>query len=585
MKVALFLSVLVGFATHALAATIYVPDDHPTIQAAVDAAAGGDTIIVRPGVYFENVTIDGKPLTVQSELGPDVTVIDGSGAAPVLSVLDNWSDPFVIEGFTIRNGDGAGYDRGWGAAGVDFEGCFLTLTGNIIEDNVSDSWGTAVFVFCAPAEISANVIRNNRGGGIAFEDGCGTVIDNTIVGNSGDAIYVNSYKSTGERTRPGKGGTIAGNLIAENGSGVYGGNDSSASVSNNVVVDNHGPGIWFDYSFLDAIGNVVARNDGPGIACTDMTHGYIVDNLILNNTADYGAGIYCKENLGWGLFAANNIIAGNSAAHEGGGIWFSHGMKGDAGLDTPTLVNNTIANNTAQIAGGGVYCGAGANALVSNTILWNNSAPEGKEIWLGHDWWPSTLDIDHCDVEGGQGSVYADTGCTLNWGAGMIDADPLFFDLAGGDFHLTFNSPCGNAGNGGASGMPTVDFEGDPRGAWGGADMGADEFFYHLYPVGEAVPGGTISIRVTGWPNGCTKLFLGSGIEDPPLPTMYGDLHLSRPLTMIYLGYIPQNGVITLETTVPPGWIPSGIYPFQALVGGFEWPSTALTNLMVLTVD
>jgi len=46
-----------GFPPTAIAATIYVPDDYPTIQAAVDAANPGDTIIVSPGIYTEQIII------------------------------------------------------------------------------------------------------------------------------------------------------------------------------------------------------------------------------------------------------------------------------------------------------------------------------------------------------------------------------------------------------------------------------------------------------------------------------------------------------------------------------------------------
>ncbi|HID43216.1 MAG TPA: hypothetical protein EYP30_05460 [Archaeoglobaceae archaeon] len=48
------------------ALTIYVPDDYPTIQGAVDAANPGDTIIVRDGIYYENVMVD-KSLNIRSE--------------------------------------------------------------------------------------------------------------------------------------------------------------------------------------------------------------------------------------------------------------------------------------------------------------------------------------------------------------------------------------------------------------------------------------------------------------------------------------------------------------------------------------
>jgi len=51
-------------------AVIYVPDDEPTIQDAIDSAANGDTIIVRPGTYVERIDFDGKGIAVVSENGP-----------------------------------------------------------------------------------------------------------------------------------------------------------------------------------------------------------------------------------------------------------------------------------------------------------------------------------------------------------------------------------------------------------------------------------------------------------------------------------------------------------------------------------
>ena len=68
------ISLLVLISTNA--ATIYVPDDYPTIQGAINAAVDFDTIIVRPGTYVENIDFAGKAITVKSEDGPDVTVID-----------------------------------------------------------------------------------------------------------------------------------------------------------------------------------------------------------------------------------------------------------------------------------------------------------------------------------------------------------------------------------------------------------------------------------------------------------------------------------------------------------------------------
>ena len=58
-------------------ATVHVPADFPTIQEAIDAAASHDTILVAPGTYVENLDTLGKDLTLRSEAGPAVTVIDG----------------------------------------------------------------------------------------------------------------------------------------------------------------------------------------------------------------------------------------------------------------------------------------------------------------------------------------------------------------------------------------------------------------------------------------------------------------------------------------------------------------------------
>ncbi len=92
----------------AFAATLNVGPGQPytTIQSAIDAANPGDTVLVAPGTYYENIDFLGKAITVTSSAGPATTIIDGGariGAATV-NFLSGETLASVISNFTIRNG-------------------------------------------------------------------------------------------------------------------------------------------------------------------------------------------------------------------------------------------------------------------------------------------------------------------------------------------------------------------------------------------------------------------------------------------------------------------------------------------------
>jgi len=193
-----------------------VPADYPSIQAAIDSAEPGDTVLVAPGRYVENIRFQGKGIVVGSEYvhthDPAVitrTVIDGSrprhpDTASVVLMIDQEDTTAKLVGFTLTGGRGtvwtdarqkAQYREG---GGVLCELGSPIIEHNIIENNQAVDVRPGVLsaggggIRCGYAEpiIRNNVIRNNRGeygGGLVLYFAAGTVLNNLIVGNGGGA--------------------------------------------------------------------------------------------------------------------------------------------------------------------------------------------------------------------------------------------------------------------------------------------------------------------------------------------------------------------------------------------------------------
>ena len=124
---------------------IYVPDDYPTIQEAVNAASDGDTIIVRNGTYYENVVLN-KTLTLQGE---DMPMIDAQAMGHAIEIT---SSNCAIRGFRIVN---ASRDRPYWNSGIKIE----WASNLIIEDNIIENNSEGIrFV----GESDNNMIRYNK---------------------------------------------------------------------------------------------------------------------------------------------------------------------------------------------------------------------------------------------------------------------------------------------------------------------------------------------------------------------------------------------------------------------------------------
>jgi len=390
-------------------ATVTVPDDYSTIQAAINAAGNHDTVLVKPGTYVENIDFSGKAITVRSESGPEVTTIDGNQAGSVVRFINSEDDESVLEGFTITNGTGTYKpSEGYFGGGIYCELTRPTITGNIVTANGADSGGG---IFCRyPSSLP----------------GSNNISNNTISGNTGEGIVAGCIH-------------ISNNTIVGNDTGILCLDADSTLIEGNIITGNTACGISsVDSVFVEIDDNVITDNGSHGIGLADDTYRPIMtNNLVVSNS---GAGISCVNTF-------KSVITSN------------------------TLHDNSMA---------GVYASY-AEVDIINSIIWQNSVHTQAEIWLMDQ---AVVDISYSDVEEGLSGVWVDSGCTLNWGSGMIDDDPLFYRPENDFFYLR-QAPCQPYTT-----NPCVD-TGDPSSTMiigstrtdGVQDSGAVDMGFH-YPIG-----------------------------------------------------------------------------------------------------
>ncbi|MHC4575183.1 MAG: PKD domain-containing protein [Planctomycetota bacterium] len=319
--------------------------DFSSIQAAINAAGTGDTVIVAQGRYCENINFNGKSIIVTSSDPNDPaivasTIIDANGLGGVVTFENAEGPDAVITGFTITGGIGT-YDN------------------RVIDDGY---YGGGVYCYYASPTITCNVISGN-------------------IGLNDDEETINTR--------------------------------------------------------------------GGGICCVS-SNAIIARNVIKENEAYYGGGIYIQDvgDVGANVTITSNVITGNESS-EGAGIGV---FSGDA-----MIANSLMCGNSAEVLGGGIYLCYDTNVVIIDCILWANLPSQA-------DGWPdqsNILSITYSDVESG-------------WlGEGNIKEDPLFLDAANGDYHLQVDSPCINAGDPGFVPQPDeTDFDGNPRILLGRVDIG-----------------------------------------------------------------------------------------------------------------
>jgi len=460
-------SALVAFLFSTTAATvIHVPQQHTTIQAGIDAAVDGDTVLVADGWYGGDGNRDldflGKAILVTSENGPQATVINcgGSPEEPHRGFYFHTGEGpgSVLRGFGIRHGYGFGPFPQAPGGGIFCDASSPVIEGNEITENTAYVYGGGIYCRdCSPVIVGNTITMNTAtcygGGGIFCDNACPTITNNVIAWNAaaygdGGGIYCD-YSSPAV-----EGNMISGNTCLDDGGGIYCAHESFRTIEGNTVAGNtclgDGGGIYCaPESFPTIEGNTVTGNtaddNGGGICADDDCSPMILDNVIAENTAvmQWGGGIYCGygscpiiegntivENtsergggiigLGASLTVVNNTIAGNAADIDAGGV-YSYG-------GTAVVEGNTITDNTGTW-GGGVCCWnpypPGPVEIVANTIAGNTATYGGGILCVGHFFYPPATIAENTIVDN---RAEEDGGGLLGWSSDLIVERNTFTD-------------------------------------------------------------------------------------------------------------------------------------------------------------
>jgi parallel beta-helix repeat protein/predicted outer membrane repeat protein len=400
---ALLLAALLLAPAPAAARRLFVPREHPTIQAAVDAAAPGDTVWVAAGRYAGTVRIT-KRLVVFGDGGPDSTFIEGGDSTRVVHVEGVNGGQLV--GFTIRGG------KAPGGGGIY---CLRDTTFQISSCTVERNWEAGVALWQSSGiALLDNVFRDNLGSGVAAHGAILFARRNRFIGNSAP---------------------MGGGLYLER-SGLVG-QLQDCLFENNRAESGTGGALHADSSVVRVLSCTFAENRaytaGGGIAAMNGSEVWVGQTIFRGNRAGTGGGVHGDRstvNVAHCIFDRNTVRAAGAAIQILGRLL--------PNVD-PILSDNTFHRNSGESGAADIFC-EGIGPEIRKSIFVLEGATRPVIASRGTPTYDCNLIHDPTGAMAG----------SLPSGSTLV-GDPRFCDPEKGDFRIrdlspAFLAPCGPVG-------------------------------------------------------------------------------------------------------------------------------------------
>ncbi len=408
------------------AATVHVPGEASTVQAGIDLAAAGDTVLVDPGTFHETIEFNGLDIVVMGS-GSSTTTVFGNGNDPAVRFAQGETSSAVFSDFAVTGGN----------SGIVCEnGSNPTISNCTLSMNFADEYGGGIQCIESSPTISGCALTLNSasrdGGGLYSYNGSPAILDSSIDDNiapRGAGVFAFGISTP----------LIYTCTIAEN-SATWGGgllvmSGANLSLIESTVTSNQsadaGGGLYLQSASARLESSEISLNttqtDGGGVFTRPGSTLDAVNCIVNDNDAvGSGGGLYIWNST---FTLTNSIVARNTSGFRGGGVHSTGSVS--------TLLNCSIADNAAATEGGGLYAAWFEPVAITNSIFWGN----GPEQIFNHQAFPAALTVDYSDVQGG-------------WaGVDNMDADPRFRNYGKYEFILAPISPCIDAATGDDDGL------------------------------------------------------------------------------------------------------------------------------------